>query len=238
MFTKKNLCAFVCLLVVPAAAGSLRADFHLMRISEIMFGAGGDPKIQFIELQMTSAFQGNVSEHEIFIFDAAGTQVSAFPLPADVPQEDSGDFILIGTPEFAAASTVAPDFVLPAGVYFPASGRVAFEGPSLGLAVDSIAYGAFTGTNSGYGTPATPPALAEVKSLQRTRTAFPPNNSTDYTPGDPTPTRNSGQSGTVNPPKKAPAISPAGLFVLSAIALGLGALALRRRRGAALDHAA
>ncbi len=232
MFTKKNSLLAVCLLVVLTVTGPLRADFHFMRISEVMVGAGGDSKIQFIELQMTSGGQSNVSGHEIFIFDAAGNQVAAFPLPTDVTNGANGAFILIGTPEFAAASTVAPDFMLPAGLYFPADGRVAWEGQSIGLAVDSVAYGAFTAANTGYGTPATPPALSEVKSLLRTRTAFPPNNSTDFTPGDPTPTRNSGQSGTVNPPKKAPAISPAGLFVLSSIALGLGALALRRRGSA------
>jgi hypothetical protein len=190
----------IVILAALSITAPLCADFHLMRISEVLVGAGGDPRIQFVELQTTAVGQNFVGGHSLYFFDAAGNQVGRFTFPTNVANGANGAFILIGTAEFAAASSVAPDFTLPEAFLPPAGGRVSYEGPSISFAIDSLAYGAYTGVNTGYGTPAPAPMVAGNLSLTRTRTLFPPNNSTDYTLQAPSPTNNAGQRGVVTPP--------------------------------------
>ena len=103
----------------------------------------------------------------------------------------TGSSILVGTSEFAAVSTVTPDFTMSPGIMSP-SGRVCFQ------TVDCVAYGDFSGDNGSYGSPATALPTEGLLSLKRGRTATPKNNATDYALGTPARRNNSGRSGMVS----------------------------------------
>ena len=189
---------------VLAFSGTAKAAFHLMHISEVMVGAGGDCRLQFVELQMTSQFQNRVNNHRLFFFDAEGNQVGEFTMDRNVPNATRRDgvlpYILIGTREFADASSVAPDFIMPTGLLFPEGGRVSFDNPApTRLAVDSVAYGAYTGDNGTHGAPAAAPDVLAIESLLRTGPGE-NNDAANFAVGAPTPTNNNFEEGTVTPP--------------------------------------
>ena len=188
-------------ILVLGATAPLEASFHFMEISEVMVGAGGDCRIQFVELRMTLAGQNFVRTHELFFFDAAGNPLGDFPLPENVTNGAEGSHILIGTQEFADASSVAPDFIMPGGLLMPHGGRVSFEGPTLAVAVDSLAYGIYSGDNGNHGSPA--PALSVTGGRSLTRTSSVSEDAMAFELMDPSPTNNSGETGAISPPAPA-----------------------------------
>ena len=183
------LMALVPLLVLRES--SVQAGFHLMRIDEVMAGANGDSRIQFVELQMISSGQRFVGGRTIHFYDATGSETGSFTFPDNVSNAATGSSILVGTSEFAAVSTVTPDFTMSPGIMSP-SGRVCFQ------TVDCVAYGDFSGDNGSYGSPATALPLEGLLSLKRGRTATPKSNATDYALGAPAPRNNSGTSGVIS----------------------------------------
>jgi glucose/arabinose dehydrogenase len=195
-----NVVLCVAAFLVVVWSGEAMAAFHLMRIRQVMAGAGGEATIQFVELQMTAAGQNFVSGHNLLFFDGAGNQTGSFTLPANVSSGASGSSILIGTEAFKNVSTVVPDFIMPPGIVAPA-GRIEFEGSAVDPAV---AYGDFTGSMKvglyDYVAPAPALPVAGLQSLLRIRTATPFNNSTDFALATPAPRNNAGQTGEVNLP--------------------------------------
>jgi hypothetical protein len=189
-------------LLCPALASRAHAVFHLMRISEVMTQAAGDPRIQFVELTMTDPGQNLVGGHDLFFYDAHGNLTGSFELPADVASGADGATILLGTQAFADASSAPPDFILPDGLLAPFAGRVTFEGEGEPI-VDSVAYGAFDGPNTGYGDPAAGFPVLGTQSLTLA-TVTPPgppkDNSADYAFAAPTPRRNNGTNVTLTIP--------------------------------------
>lgn len=179
---------------------SAHADFHLMKIAEVMAQAGGDPRIQFIELQMTATFQTVVGGHKLLFFDGSGNKTGEFNIPGNVSngtlQNGELPFILFGTQAFADRSPAAPDFIIPEGLLHPYSGRVQiFEDFNK---IDSLAYGSFTGSNTGFGTPAPAFPVNGVESLTRVNSGFPKDNSKDYAFRPPSPRNNAGQTGALS----------------------------------------
>ncbi len=174
------------------------ASFHLMRIRQVMAGAGGNGEIQFVELQMTSSGQTFVGGQKLEFFDAAGLKTGSFTIPSNVDGVASGSSILIGTQAFSDVSTAKPDFLLPGPMIEAPSGRVRFAGS----AVDpSVSYGDYTASMMDglfdYVAPAAALPIDGLKSLLRVRTATPFNNSTDYALGTPEFKNNKGDQGTV-----------------------------------------
>ena len=185
-----------------AFPGSLRAAFHFMEISEVMVGAGGDCRIGFIEFQMTFPNQTLVGGHTLCFFDAPGNLVGELVIPSNVANGENGAHILFGTQKFAdavKASGVTPDFILPEGFLMPHGGRISFGGPSLIAAVDSVAYGIYSGDNTGYGSPTV--AFSITDGLSLTRTSSTGDNSADFELVAPSPTSNAGVMGEVTPPE-------------------------------------
>jgi hypothetical protein len=158
--------------------GESQANFHFMRIYEVMAGTGGSTDIQYVELRMTTGGQGVVGGHVICFYDAGGQPWAMFRFPANV-SDATPKSILVGSPGFDDAWTVgAPDFYFgsqpPFGINttpigggasidhpIPApSGKVAF-GTDLSMdaadmcktgfsQVDSVAYGtAYSGATPG-----------------------------------------------------------------------------------------
>jgi glucose/arabinose dehydrogenase len=213
--------------VIASWCGEAMASFHFMRIQQVMAGSGGDSKVQFVELRLTSIGQNFVSGHTLTFYDAAGHLTGTFTFPSNVTNGATGSSILIGTEEFKAVSTVAPDFIMPPLVNFP-DGRVTWAAEAIGTfeppSDPSVAYGAFTGSmtvgSTNYGAPAPALPIAGLQSLLRTRTATPFNNSTDYALATPAPRNNAGQTGEVKPP--ATGIQPGDITIhLQQIAGGL-----------------
>ena len=171
------------------------AAFHIMNINEVMAGANGYSDIQFVELQMEASGQNLVSGHTIDFYNAGGTITGTFTFPSNVGNAANGSSILIGTTAFASASSVAPDFTMSSDIMAP-DGRVCFQ------TIDCVAYGNYTGSNSGYGTPAAALPITGNSSLKRGTNTN--NNINDFTLGAPAPRNNAGLSGTVTPPPAAP----------------------------------
>lgn len=199
------------------------AAFHLMRIDEVMAGSGGDPSVQFVELQMTSSGQRFVSGHFISFRDSEDSETGRFTFPGNVTNSNLGESILVGTAAFAQASNVAPDFTMNPGI-MPTDGRVCFE------SIDCVAYGNFAAPNSPYGSPAPALPTSGNNSLKRVRTATPRDNSTDYALQAPEPRNNSRVTGDVTPPiPETPGLNTWGLIALAVLMSGAVALAARRR---------
>ncbi len=186
--------AFLCLAVTSSA----HASFHLMRITEVMGQYHGDPRIQYVELQMTSPGQNFVQGHKLVFQDAAGAKTGEVTFGANVASSAAGSNILVGTAAFATAFGVAVDLVLPEGLLSPYSGRVCFDTQP----VDCVAYGAFTGSNTSFGTPAAgfPVDAGESLTLLSVTPPGPGrNNSQNYAFRPPTPRNNGGSAGAAPP---------------------------------------
>lgn len=170
------------------------AAFHIMRIREVLAQFGGDPRIQFIELEMFAAGQNLVAGHTLLFQDADGSPRGEFAMANNVAGSTNGSSILLGTAAFQAAFNVAPDFVIPEGLLAPFSGRVCFE------SIDCVAYGDFLGSNTSYGQPAAGFPVSGRASLVL-RASPPParNNSADYSFAAPTPRNNGGTLGNAPP---------------------------------------
>lgn len=181
-----------------AATGSLRAAFHIVRFSEVMGQVKGDTRIQFVELLMLDVGQNFVQGHVITFQDETGRETGRVTFPDNVTGGAIGDTILIGTQRFADLFGVQVDLVLPEGIMSPFSGRVCFDAP------DCVAYGAFTGSNAGYGSPA--PRFPVSGALSLTLTAPPDpfpaskNNSRDFEFRIPTPRNNDDDTGRLPAP--------------------------------------
>lgn len=190
----KKLLILVAALAAPLAAS---ATFHIIHIEEVYSNADGT--IQFVELQADSGGQTELSLAEVVVQNATGTTTTPiFDFTADFPALDNGETVLLATPAAQAALGFTADFTIPANSLPLGSGRVIFrqDNASSGF-VDAVAYGSFTGSNTGYGTPAA--ALPSDGTNSLTHTAFTGNNSTTYSAAANTPRRNDGTTGSLSP---------------------------------------
>jgi hypothetical protein len=136
-----------------AAAPPAAADFHFMKIREVgLDGPGGS---DFVELQMFSPGQTNVSGHTLTIYDEVGGP-TVYPLPSDVANGANQATILIATPGFTGPT---PDFGDMPNVMAADGGAVCFE------TIDCVEWG----TSGVVAVSADPPAAAPAtgQSLER-----------------------------------------------------------------------
>lgn len=185
------------------APDSAQATFHLIDINEVYTNAQGD--LQFVELKARAAFQTALTPTRVEAYNADSTvAVVLFDFVASFPALDNNETLLLATAAFQDSAGFAPDFVMAAGVFFP-DGRVTFRrdpGQLGAVHVDAVAYGNYTGANSGgaYGTPAAPLPSDGIFSLTRvipgTGTK---NNSIDFEYKRNSPTRNDGTTTTLHP---------------------------------------
>lgn len=103
------------------AAGPATASFHLWRLNEVF--SNEDGSIQYIEFYSTSDFQELVGQHDVETRDGAGTVLSTFEIPSNLPpgMGTFDSYMLLATQGFAdSPGGVAPDFVIPSGFMDPA----------------------------------------------------------------------------------------------------------------------
>ena len=198
-----------------AVATNDNAENH---IQEIMAGANGNSRIQFIVVQQEGG--GNLwgpqpgdtpfqSRAMLVFFDGAGRETGKFKFPLhNVPDDAKPQ--LIATQEFAnLPGAPTPDFIMPP-LLSPISGMVCFTNNPLNSSAsprtDCVGYGSFpaaqTGTSVGgcnapvgFGSPADALPIMNTVSLKRTSTLCGSVANSDFVINTtPTPTNDAGQT--------------------------------------------
>ncbi len=216
---RRTCTAIAAALAVLCLARSSSALFHLALLDEVMTSYGGDPNVQFVEVRMLSGAQ-NFVVHSVFAaFDSSGAYIGdILEVPSNVTDSGAGVRWLIGTDAFQAATGLAPDFIMPAGILPAAGGMVCFGGgggvtpqnppnwdrTNFASYVDCVAYGTYAGpSNVRIGTPTS--VNGDGHSLQRTADGH--DNAADFACGDPaTPQNNAGASASM--PATSPCAAP------------------------------
>jgi hypothetical protein len=135
-----------------------------------MFGYGGDPNIQYVEIKMVAAGQ-NITAHAILgYFNADGSYGGdILEVPGNVPTGLANGRYVMASTGFAAAAGITPEFTFPP-VALPSTGMLCFGGGGLvplnppswsrtNMAnwIDCVPYGGYTATPNKYGScPAAP----------------------------------------------------------------------------------
>jgi hypothetical protein len=138
-------------------AGPARAAVDQIRIVEVHTG----PDAQYVMLQMAAANQNGVSGHKVIVYNAAGSMVQSTTLGLDVSSGDDQSTILVGTSNVAFYFGITVDFDMASGAMSAAGGKVCFD------SVDCVAWGNYTGSATGVGTPAAPGGIPAGKAIRR-----------------------------------------------------------------------
>jgi len=138
------------------------ASFHFIKIVEVFPGTAAAPGAQYVVLQMYAAGQNLVGGHSVLVFNAAGTQVASFSFPGNVANGLNQDKLLIGTTSAATFFGLSVNLTMTAVIPL-AGGRVCWD------ALDCVAWGNYTGTSVGVGTPfnATGGGLRSGRAMKR-----------------------------------------------------------------------
>ncbi len=181
-----------------AEGSSSPATFHLIVVNEVYTNADGTR--QYVELMARSSLQTNLAPTRVNALEATGTIATlVFDFTASFPLLDNNETILLATQGVADDLGFSPDFLIPSNTISLTDGRVAFaQDPPVNTIVDAVAYGAYTGDNSGYGSPAAALPSDGSQSLNRiVYNLVTKNNATDFALQVNSPTRNDGMTGTL-----------------------------------------
>lgn len=183
------------------------ATFHLMSISEIGAGFGGDPAVQFVEIRLDGAGQTNLTNTRLTIFDADGNATVLLLSDHGVPNGASGRNVLYATGAFSGATQITPDFLIPAGIVTP-TGMICWGAPGVVPPapdswdaekpenyIDCVAYGGYAqSTRPESGTPTTLAPGDGTQSLTRTKgSGEAGSNDTDFVLATPNVCNNAGE---------------------------------------------
>lgn len=137
------------------SASPAAADFHFMKIREVLVRTTGDSNQEFVELQMYSAGQTNLSPgHSLIFYNSAGAPSSTYPIPNDVGNGTNQASVLFAT-STTATGGVEPDFTIDPGMLSDTGGSVCFD------TIDCMSYGTVTGAPPNTGTPAGVPVAGQ-----------------------------------------------------------------------------
>jgi hypothetical protein len=183
-------------------AEEVHSAFHLVVIEEVFFGTPECPDAQYVELRMVAPFQVLVAGQRTETQMADGSEAPDFGrFNRNLTNGQAGAHMILGTQQAAALFGMTFDEVVTGRLVQP-DGRVCFgfvrspAGP-----VDCVAYGAFTGDNDGFGSPAVAPVLG-MALVRRSETD---DNAADFILGEPMPENNAGEVGTLG---ECPAAEP------------------------------
>lgn len=182
------------------------ATFHIMSISEVGSGFGGDPAVQFVELRLDGGGQTVLTNTRLTAFAADGTATELLLSNHAVSNGAVGANVLYATTAFETATGVTPDFVIPAGVVTQ-TGMICWGAPGAAPPdpsswdfdkpnnyVDCVAYGSFAAaTRTSSGTPSSLAPGDGTQSLRRTKgSSASGSNDTDFALATPTACNNAG----------------------------------------------
>ena len=189
--------------VLLSLLGPAQATFHLMKVVEVFAGTPASPQAQYVVLQMYASGQNLVGGHTVKFFNASGALVGTFTFSDYVPNGANQAKILIATPQAAAFFGITPDLSMTAAV-LAAGGKVCFSDT-----IDCVAWGGYTGSSAGVGTPfnmagGIVPGRAAVRRLNIAGSATAldgaddtNNCAVDFVTGLPAPRNNGGAAGTI-----------------------------------------
>jgi chitinase len=151
-----------CLLLLAAVVAFIapaHANFHLMKVVEVFAGSPAAPNAQYVVIQMYVSDQGALGGHKLFVYDAAGALAGTFTFGTNVTNPQANQTkVFIATTQAQALFNLTPDLVMSPAV-LAAGGKVCFE------AIDCVAWGNYSGTSTGVGTPAV--AIDAARVLKR-----------------------------------------------------------------------
>jgi cysteine-rich repeat protein len=188
--------------LVPARAWAM---FHLMKVREVYAGSVSAPNAQYVELQMYSANQTSVMGHKVTVFSANGTLIGTFTFAANVAGSGATQStILVATTEAATFFGVVPDLVMSTASIARGGGKACFDA----IPEDCVAWGNYSGSAMGVGTPISPSGLPFGKAITRKldvaggattleATDDRDQSSNDFKLAVPAPKTNAGVSGTI-----------------------------------------
>ena len=146
------------------------ASFHLMKVKEVYPGSDAAPNAQYVVLQMYAAGENMVGGMQIRVFDAQGTLASTFTFPGNVAIGLDQSTILIATAEAQAFFAPLPADLTMQPVLPALGGKVCFHDPVFGLGdIDCVAWGGYSGSPTGVGTPFNAPVGLVRGSAMRRR---------------------------------------------------------------------
>jgi cysteine-rich repeat protein len=191
-------------LLLAMSASSAQATFHLIKVVEVFPGTPAAPAAQYVVIQMYAAGQEFVGTHAITVFNGAGTLVGTFTFPGSVNNGSNQAKILIATPQAEAFFGVTADLTMNAAL-ISGGGEVCWAG-----SLDCVAWGAYTGSSAGVGTPFNAsgggllPGRAAIRRLDIAGSATildalddTNNCANDFVSGLPAPRNNAGLLGTI-----------------------------------------
>jgi hypothetical protein len=118
------------------------------------------PEGQYVVLQMYAPGENFVSGQKVQFYDAAGATVGSATFGANLAFGDNQDRVLVATAQAQSYFGLTADLTMSSPWLDPAGGKVCYAG-----GIDCVAWGAYTGSAAGVGSPA--PALPSGVALQR-----------------------------------------------------------------------
>ena len=181
------------------------ATFHLMKVVEIFPGTAASPSAQYVVIQMYASGQNLVGGHALTVFNGAGAVVGTFTFTGNVANGANQAKLLIATSQAESFFGINADLVMSASM-LSAGGKVCWAGT-----IDCVAWGAYTGSSAGVGTPFNASgglspgrAAARRLNLSGSSTVLDAGDDTDNSANDfafvtPAPRNNAGAMGTIPP---------------------------------------
>jgi hypothetical protein len=185
-------------LALVAIAAPARASFHSIKIVEVYAGPGP----QYVMLQSFEAGQDDLTTHSVTVFNASGSavQTNTFGSPDGISGALNQDAVLIGTSNVAGTFGITVDLDMPAPAISATGGKVCWD------MIDCVAWGNYSGSATGVGSPAVPGGIPSGKAIRRDlaisggattleATDDTDNSAADFDVVDPHPRNSLGQSG-------------------------------------------
>jgi len=170
------------------------APFHIVVVDQVFFGTADCPNAQYVMMRQLAPQQRFINGQKVTTQNADGSAGGDFgTFGGNVPNGNAGDAYIMGTADAATLFGIAMDQQASGTLVLP-DGRVCF-GQFAGSAVDCLAYGNFTGDNTGGGSPAVAPQLGMA--FVRHGNNLNGDDATDFSLEAPAPRNNAGQTGTL-----------------------------------------
>lgn len=170
--------------------GQLFATNHDLHMDELMAGANGNSRIQFIVVRRHFSGQNQwgpngapQSRAMLVFFDAVGREIGKFKFPSN-PADNSSLRTLIATAEFAALpGAPTPDFIIPP-LMNAISGKVCFRNNPANFSAfvinQCISYGSFLGSTDTPDGPTVALPIVDTSSLRVKSTVSGPQRNDHY----------------------------------------------------------
>jgi len=178
-------------------AGRAWAPYHVVVVDQVFFGSADCPNAQYVMMRILSTGMGFIAHQKVTTQNADGSAAGDFGTFSMIASHNAaGEAFIMGTSDAAGLFGIAMDETA-TGTLVLQDGRVCFGEfpPTSGTPVDCVAYGNFTGNNTGGGTPVDAPPLGMA--LMRQGNSQNGNDATDFVATAPIPRNNAGTVGTL-----------------------------------------